>query len=161
MTTRNIEKRGLGWIAMIGVVVAVPLGLSTGTASASSSSGSWSHNWDAVAQCESSGDWSIDTGNGYFGGLQFSPVTWAEHGGRGLPSEASRAEQIRIAERVLKTQGPGAWPVCGKYLNMGGVTFFDDPAAVMAAAQAALEIARELAERYGLDQMVAQMVTGS
>lgn len=69
--------------------------------------------WDAIAQCESGGDWSISTGNGYFGGLQFSPSTWAEHGGRGDPARASRREQIRIAERVVRTQGLGAWPVCG------------------------------------------------
>ena len=69
--------------------------------------------WDAVAQCESGGDWTISTGNGYSGGLQFSPATWAEHGGRGDPARASRSEQIRIAERELRTQGLGAWPVCG------------------------------------------------
>ncbi len=59
--------------------------------------------WDAIAQCESGGDWTISTGNGYSGGLQFSPATWAEHGGRGDPARASRSEQIRIAERVLRT----------------------------------------------------------
>ncbi|AOW94113.1 hypothetical protein BFN03_19390 [Rhodococcus sp. WMMA185] len=164
MNTRSIEKRALGAIAAVGVAVALPLGASTATASASSSSSSlspWFNNWDAVAQCESGGNWSINTGNGYYGGLQFSPVTWAEHGGRGLPSDASKAEQIRIAERVLKTQGPGAWPVCGKYLNQGGSTVFDDPAAVMAAAQAAFEAAVELAQRLGLDLRIAQLLTGS
>jgi hypothetical protein len=70
--------------------------------------------WDAIAQCESAGNWSISTGNGYFGGLQFKPSTWAEHGGRGNPANASRTEQIRIAERVMRTQGLGAWPVCGR-----------------------------------------------
>ncbi|MEV0948717.1 transglycosylase family protein [Rhodococcus sp. NPDC049939] len=164
MTTRNLEKRVLGWIVMVGVAVAVPLSWGTGTASASSSSSSssssWSpfRNWDAVAQCESGGNWSIDTGNGYYGGLQFSPITWAEHGGIGNPAHASRAEQIRIAERVLKTQGIGAWPVCGKYLNTGGITFLDDPAALMAAAQAAFETALDLAEQFGLDHRIAQML---
>jgi resuscitation-promoting factor RpfC len=70
--------------------------------------------WDAVAQCESGGNWSISTGNGYFGGLQFKPSTWAEHGGRGNPARAPRTEQIRVAERVIGTQGLGAWPVCGR-----------------------------------------------
>ncbi len=70
--------------------------------------------WDAIAQCESGGDWSISTGNGYFGGLQFQPSTWAEHGGRGNPANAARTEQIRVAERVIGTQGLGAWPVCGR-----------------------------------------------
>lgn len=70
-------------------------------------------NWDAVAQCESGGNWSINTGNGYYGGLQFSPSTWSAYGGTGMPNNASRSEQIRIAERVLAGQGIGAWPVCG------------------------------------------------
>lgn len=74
------------------------------------------HNWDAVATCESSGNWSANTGNGYFGGLQFSLSTWAAFGGHGLPSRASRADQIRVAELVLASQGAGAWPVCGVHL---------------------------------------------
>src|SRR4029450_12598113 len=74
-------------------------------------------NWDAVAQCESSGNWGINTGNGYHGGLQFSRSTWKAYGGgRYAPTanQASRAEQIRIAERVLAGQGIGAWPTCGR-----------------------------------------------
>ena len=66
--------------------------------------------------CESSGNWSINTGNGYYGGLQFSQSTWEANGGSGSASNASRDEQIRVAENVLATQGPGAWPVCGQYL---------------------------------------------
>lgn len=69
--------------------------------------------WDAVAQCESGGDWSINTGNGFSGGLQFTASTWAANGGTGNPANASRAEQVRVAENVLATQGKGAWPVCG------------------------------------------------
>lgn len=72
-----------------------------------------SPNWDAIAQCESGGNWSINTGNGYYGGLQFSLPTWYANGGTGMPNLASRAEQIRVAENVLRTQGIGAWPVCG------------------------------------------------
>jgi hypothetical protein len=72
-----------------------------------------SPNWDAIAQCESGGNWAINTGNGYYGGLQFNPATWASNGGSGMPHQASRAEQIRVAENVLRTQGIGAWPVCG------------------------------------------------
>ncbi|GAA0447976.1 transglycosylase [Paractinoplanes deccanensis] len=74
-------------------------------------------NWDAVAQCESSGNWSINTGNGYYGGLQFSKSTWRAYGGGKYAStadKASRSEQIAIAEKVLDGQGIGAWPVCGK-----------------------------------------------
>ena len=70
-------------------------------------------NWDAVAQCESGGNWSADTGNGFYGGLQFKPSTWAANGGVGDPATASREQQIAVANRVLATQGPGAWPKCG------------------------------------------------
>jgi resuscitation-promoting factor RpfA len=76
--------------------------------------------WDRVASCESSGNWSINTGNGYQGGLQFSPSTWSSHGGgEYAPSAhmATKEEQIAVAERVLATQGKGAWPVCGTGLS--------------------------------------------
>ncbi|MEO3770358.1 transglycosylase family protein [Micromonospora sp. B9E7] len=74
-------------------------------------------NWDAIAQCESGGNWKINTGNGYFGGLQFSQSTWAGYGGKKYAARAdlaSRGEQIAIAEKVLDGQGIGAWPTCGK-----------------------------------------------
>ncbi|GAB1691071.1 transglycosylase family protein [Krasilnikovia sp. M28-CT-15] len=73
-------------------------------------------NWDAIAQCESGGRWHINTGNGYYGGLQFSRRTWTGHGGAKYArtaDKASRTQQIAVAERVLRTQGIGAWPVCG------------------------------------------------
>ena len=71
--------------------------------------------WDRVAQCESSGNWHINSGNGYYGGLQFWHPTWKSYGGQeyaGYAHQASKAEQIAVARRVLHTQGPGAWPVC-------------------------------------------------
>lgn len=74
----------------------------------------YSVNWDAIAQCESGGNWSINTGNGYYGGLQFTPGTWHSNGGSGSAANASREEQIRVAENVLHSQGIGAWPVCGR-----------------------------------------------
>jgi LysM repeat protein len=74
--------------------------------------------WDRLAQCESGGNWGINTGNGYSGGLQFSPGTWAAHGGSGSASNASRAEQIRVAERVRASQGWGAWPACSSKLGL-------------------------------------------
>jgi resuscitation-promoting factor RpfE len=74
----------------------------------------YSVNWDAIAQCESGGNWGISTSNGYSGGLQFTPSTWHANGGSGSPAGASREEQIRVAENVLHTQGIGAWPVCGR-----------------------------------------------
>ena len=83
--------------------------LSAGAATA----GADTVNWDAIADCESGGNWATDTGNGAYGGLQFKPTTWAAHGGIGSPASASREEQIRVAENVLATQGIGAWPKCG------------------------------------------------
>jgi resuscitation-promoting factor RpfA len=78
------------------------------------------HNWDGVAQCESSGNWSINTGNGYYGGLQFSQSTWEFFGGLEFAPRAdlaSKDHQIVVAERTLVGQGIGAWPNCGKYLT--------------------------------------------
>ena len=74
----------------------------------------YSVNWDAIAQCESGGNWAISTGNGYGGGLQFTSGTWHANGGGGSAASASREEQIRVAENVLHSQGIGAWPVCGR-----------------------------------------------
>ncbi|MGK5680665.1 transglycosylase family protein [Actinoplanes sp. URMC 104] len=74
-------------------------------------------NWDAIAHCESGGNWSINTGNGYYGGLQFSRSTWRAYGGSrfaGTADQASRDEQILVAERVRRGQGLGAWPSCGR-----------------------------------------------
>ena len=70
-------------------------------------------NWDRVADCESSGNWSINTGNGYYGGLQFSLGTWAAYGGQGRPDLASKRDQILVAERVRTQSGLHHWPVCG------------------------------------------------
>ena len=70
--------------------------------------------WDSVAQCESGGNWSINTGNGFYGGLQFTMGTWHANGGSGSPQHASREEQIQVAENVLRSQGIRAWPVCGR-----------------------------------------------
>jgi resuscitation-promoting factor RpfA len=76
--------------------------------------------WDQVARCESGGDWAIDTGNGYQGGLQFLPTTWKGYGGDDFAESAqlaSKEQQIAVAERVLASQGRGAWPVCGGPLS--------------------------------------------
>lgn len=86
----------------------IVMGITEGTSAHASSV-----NWDAVAQCESGGNWSINTGNGYYGGLQFTLSTWRANGGSGNPANASRSEQIRVADNVLASQGIGAWPVCG------------------------------------------------
>lgn len=78
-------------------------------------------NWDAVAQCESGGNWGANTGNGFSGGLQFKQATWTANGGTGAPHQASREEQIRVAENVARKQGMGAWPSCGA--NAGAPAF--------------------------------------
>ncbi|PQZ91581.1 resuscitation-promoting factor [Arthrobacter sp. MYb227] len=76
--------------------------------------------WDALAKCESGGNWSINTGNGYKGGLQFSSSTWKAYGGKGSAHNASKSEQIRVAEKVKAGQGWGAWPACSAKLGLSG-----------------------------------------
>jgi len=97
-----------------GAAVAAPL-MAAGNASAATAS-----QWDTVAQCESGGNWSINTGNGFYGGLQFTNSTWAAYGGTAYAARAdlaSKSAQIAVAEKVLAGQGKGAWPVCGKGLS--------------------------------------------
>ncbi|WP_318203145.1 transglycosylase family protein [Streptomyces sp. SCL15-4] len=106
--------RAITLAGVTGAAVAAPL-MAAGNASAATAS-----QWDAVAQCESGGNWSINTGNGYYGGLQFSASTWAAYGGTQYAStadKASKAQQISVAEKVLAAQGKGAWPVCGTGLS--------------------------------------------
>ncbi|MET4432604.1 hypothetical protein ABIA65_005926 [Mycolicibacterium sp. 624] len=105
---KNIRTK-LGLATIAGALAVAPMALATGTANADSGV-----NWDAVASCESGGNWAINTGNGYYGGLQFNLGTWRSNGGSGSPHQASREEQIRVANNVLKSQGIGAWPVCGR-----------------------------------------------
>ncbi|MFJ8611186.1 transglycosylase family protein [Streptomyces sp. NPDC093675] len=106
--------RVISLAGVAGAAVAAPL-LAAGNASAATAS-----EWDAVAQCESGGNWSINTGNGFYGGLQFTNSTWAAYGGTAYASRAdlaSKSQQIATAEKVLAGQGKGAWPVCGKGLS--------------------------------------------
>ena len=88
------------------------------SSSGSSGNGGGGTVWDRVAQCESGGNWHIATGNGYFGGLQFTPGSWRAAGGSGMPHQASREEQIRVAENLLDMQGWGAWPACSRKLGL-------------------------------------------
>ena len=74
--------------------------------------------WDSLARCESGGNWAINTGNGYYGGLQFSLSSWRAVGGSGYPHQASREEQIARAEQLLARQGWGAWPACSAKLGL-------------------------------------------
>lgn len=107
MKFSKFVAKGMLTAAISGALALVPMTMSTATASADSV------NWDAIAECESGGNWSINSGNGHYGGLQFKQATWNSNGGRGNPATASRAEQIRVAENVLRTQGLKAWPKCG------------------------------------------------
>jgi hypothetical protein len=77
--------------------------------------------WNRLAQCESSGRWHINTGNGYYGGLQISRSTWRGFGGgrfASLPHRATKAEQIKVAERIKRSQGWGAWPACSARIGL-------------------------------------------
>ena len=74
--------------------------------------------WERLAMCESGGNWSINTGNGYYGGLQFHLGTWKANGGSGLPSDASREQQIAIAKKIQADAGWGAWPACSRKIGL-------------------------------------------
>lgn len=109
----TVIRRLIGSIAALALTLGI--GLTATPASAASTV------WDKVASCESGGRWSINTGNGYYGGLQFSASTWKGFGGKKYASnahQATKAEQIAIARRVLASQGPGAWPVCSRRANL-------------------------------------------
>ena len=113
---RARNRRALrGGVVAVGAAVA-GVSLLAGPAQASG------HDWSGVAQCESGGNWSTNTGNGFYGGLQFTAGTWNGYGGQQYASRAdlaSPAQQIAVAERVLGGQGRGAWPVCGVHLTGG------------------------------------------
>lgn len=123
----NTLTRTITGLAGGAAVAAAGLMLSAAPANAAPDS-----TWDELAQCESGGDWSINSGNGYSGGLQFSPSTWEAHGGSGAASDASRGEQIAVAERVLDSQGWGAWPSCSQQIGASGSA---DPAPAPAEAE--------------------------
>lgn len=108
--TSSILKRLVGVLAALALAVGISA-VTAGPAEAASTV------WDRVAKCESGGRWKINTGNGYYGGLQFSASTWRAFGGKKYASQAHRAtkaEQIAIARRVLAGQGPRAWPTCSR-----------------------------------------------
>ena len=95
--------------------------------------------WDALAQCESGGNWSINTGNGFYGGLQFTQQSWNGVGMSGSPATATRAQQIEAGERLLAIQGWGAWPACsaklGLYGKTGAAPTYTEPTTVAAQSQ--------------------------
>lgn len=91
--------------------------------------------WDALAQCESGGNWAINTGNGFYGGLQFTQQSWNGAGGTCSPAGASKAEQIRVAENLLSMQGWGAWPACSAKLGLSGSGEVANPSAAAPVAE--------------------------
>ncbi|MCU1568348.1 MAG: Transglycosylase-like domain protein [Pseudarthrobacter sp.] len=111
-TFRTAARRG----ATVAAISAAGLALSATAGNAATSTSTW----DALAQCESGGNWAINTGNGFSGGLQFTPSTWAAYGGTGSASDASREQQIAVAEQVQAAQGWGAWPSCAAQLGLSG-----------------------------------------
>ncbi len=109
--TSTIIKRA------VGVSAALALSCGIGLAGAAPAEAEATTVWDRVAKCESGGNWKINTGNGYYGGVQFAASAWNAHGGRTYADQAhqaTKAEQIAIARRVLAGQGAGAWPTCGR-----------------------------------------------
>ncbi|MGH3498734.1 MAG: transglycosylase family protein [Nocardioidaceae bacterium] len=109
-----LAVRGALATAAVTALVASPLALAPAQAATD-------HTWNRLAQCESSGNWHINIGNGYFGGVQFSEPTWRAFGGgrfAGYANRASRNQQVTVAQRVLRTQGWGAWPACSARLGL-------------------------------------------
>ena len=115
-TYSTVARRGvtLAAVSIAGVA------LSASAANAAVPTTAPASTWDSLAQCESGGNWGINTGNGYSGGLQFSASTWAAHGGTGSAANASREQQIAVAQRVQASQGWGAWPACAAKLGLRG-----------------------------------------
>jgi len=115
--TGRTTRRVAATTATLAAAVGAPM-MTAGTAQAATDA-----TWNRLAQCESGGDWHINTGNGYYGGVQFSDSTWDAYGGERYAStadQASRAQQIAIAEKVLDAQGWGAWPACSAELGLDG-----------------------------------------
>ncbi|WP_326761225.1 LysM peptidoglycan-binding domain-containing protein [Streptomyces phaeochromogenes] len=115
-TTRKTRTTAV----LAGAALLAPLGLLAATGNAAAAD---SGVWDRIAQCESGGNWHINTGNGFYGGLQFSAGTWRAYGGSAYAStadKASKAQQIAVATKVQRGQGWGAWPTCSSRAGASG-----------------------------------------
>jgi nucleoid-associated protein YgaU len=111
-TTRDNVRKTRTTAVLAGAALLAPLGLLAATGNAAAADGGV---WDRIAQCESGGNWHINTGNGYYGGLQFSASTWRGYGGTAYAptaDQATRSQQIAVATKVQQAQGWGAWPTC-------------------------------------------------
>ncbi|MGV9255423.1 LysM peptidoglycan-binding domain-containing protein [Streptomyces sp. NPDC003697] len=119
-TVRGTVRRTRTTAVLAGAALLAPLGLVAATGDARAADGGV---WDRIAQCESGGNWHINTGNGYYGGLQFAAGTWRAYGGTAYAptaDRASRSQQIAVATRVQHAQGWGAWPVCSARAGASG-----------------------------------------
>jgi len=134
MTSRPGYRTGRG---LLRLAVAGAVAIGTPIALAGNAEAAPASVWDKVAQCESGGNWNTNTGNGYYGGLQFSAGTWRAYGGTGSAHNASREQQIAVAERVLAGQGWGAWPVCSRKAGATGYAASPGKVAPKAAPKAA------------------------
>ncbi|GHD12290.1 LysM peptidoglycan-binding domain-containing protein [Zhihengliuella salsuginis] len=133
--TKHFTRAGIAGSAAAFVLAGAAVGVAAAPASAASTS-----TWEALAECESGGDWSINTGNGYYGGLQFSMSTWQGFGGTGNPADASKSQQIAVAEQVLATQGWGAWPACSAELGLSGTADAEPAPQTEATAEAEAQV---------------------
>lgn len=134
MKTSNVIRRGAAAFVIGGAAVGA-MAMPANAAPVST--------WDALAECESGGNWDTATGNGFSGGLQFTPSTWAAFGGTGNAANASKAEQIRVATNVQAEQGWGAWPACSAKLGLSGTPA---PAAAEQPVAAAAAVAPQANE---------------
>ncbi|MFF5311684.1 LysM peptidoglycan-binding domain-containing protein [Streptomyces massasporeus] len=128
-TTRSTARKNpvRTTAVLAGAALLAPLGLLAATGNAAAAD---SGVWDRIAQCESGGDWHINTGNGYYGGLQFAPSTWNAYGGTAYAptaDRASRSQQIAVATKVQRAQGWGAWPTCSARAGASGGAPAADP----------------------------------
>ncbi|MFE8992445.1 transglycosylase family protein [Streptomyces collinus] len=137
-TTRStVRKNQVRTTAVLaGAALLAPLGLLAASGNAAAAD---SGVWDRIAQCESGGNWHINTGNGYYGGLQFAPSTWNAYGGTAYAptaDRASRSQQIAVATKVQRAQGWGAWPTCSARAGASGGAPAADPVTSTAPAPA-------------------------
>ena len=112
-------ERAIAAAGVVGVGIALPLLTATGAHAAPSAV------WDRVAECESGGNWSLDSGDGVYGGLQITAQRWVDYGGTqyaALPSDATRSQQITVAERILATEGPQPWASCADTADLRTVS---------------------------------------
>ncbi|MBD0419711.1 LysM peptidoglycan-binding domain-containing protein [Streptomyces sp. TRM S81-3] len=151
-TTRDNVRRNRTTAVLAGAALLAPLGLLAATGSAAAADGAV---WDRIAQCESGGNWHINTGNGYYGGLQFSASTWRAYGGTAYAptaDQASKSQQIAVATKVQRAQGWGAWPTCSARAGASGgapAASGAGPAATGAAPSASAKPSKAPARQSG------------